>query len=341
MNLTDAVSKFNRAIPDLFHYTREDFGASENTFCTLVTENLNDPKFRNAAIDPDTNEVDLAWLAFLWWIFSDNDTRINDSMHGFFWSPSEDDKFSKILDENCHFRRLLADDIIVRAEYAKVKDSILHINWIFHKTQNLPNIIVYGRGNVPERLHGLRQARINVLNPSMNLPVKHMFADYGQRGRFQVVDPYEIFDGSNPKYRKMIGAQNVVIIDDYCTTLNKDELVRQILEASPLLTEHGRCLFDLPLYDHEEINRYSTIYQLVRPFIQRVTPKSKAITSLANVNAIDRYVHDVVREINHSIYFQENGYRFDIEEIKLIPANHENISESISARVYLKLSTHA
>ena len=331
MDIMDAIYKVNQAFPNIFNRPSDLYNSTENTFHDLVIKNLDDPKFRNVTIDPDTEEVDLAWLTFLWWVYSGDAVRINDSLHGFFWSASKDDALSHSLDDNCRFRQLLAEDPIVQAEYAKVEDYIKHIRWIFHKTQNLPNITIIGRGNVPERLHGLRQARITVLGAEEKLPVKTMFSDFGQRRRFRVIDPYDVTDVLNSKDYKMYCTQNVVIFDDYHISLNENLLKEKIMEAGCYLTEHGRVLFDLPMYDHGEIRMQSNLYRLIRPFIP--ASDEGALLSPNDINAIDDYVHGVIKWINESEYMERNGWMFKIEEIKLTDAGLRN---SIAARVYLK-----
>lgn len=331
MDVIDAIFQVNVAFPELFRRPSKVYNPDESEFHNKIINNMNDPRFRNVIIDPDSNEADLNWLAFLWWVYNEDAARINDSLHGFYWSPCGNDAFSKLLDENCRFRQMLANDPIIKAEYAKTKDYIKHINWIFHKTQNLPNVTVVGRGNVPERLHGLRQAKITALDPQEELPVKYMFTDYGQRKRFRVVKSYDITDVLNTTDYKMIDTQNVVIIDDANITLDESKLKSMVLDASVYLTMHGRCLFDLPMYDHNDVGLSSTVLRTVRPFVSNLI--NPDLISMHDANDIDDYVHDVVNQLNQSEFMSKRGWRFEIEELKLTDAG---LSNSIAARVYLK-----
>ncbi len=336
MDIIDANYAFNQAFPELFQRQSDLYNPTESAFHDLVINNLNDPRFRNVTIDPDTGKVDLAWLALLWWIYIGDAIRINDSLHGYFWSPSKNDAYCKPLDQDSRLYQMLANDPIVKAEYHKVKDYILHISWVYHKTQNLPKVVLIGRGNMPERLHGLRQVIITAVDQRTVLPVKCMFPDHGQRKRYRVIDSYSLHDIMETKNYKLLGTQNVVIIDDHHITLNKEKLAEKIIEASTYLTEHGRCLFDLPLYNRGEIRMRSELYRLIRPFISE--PEDGSLVSLKDFNSVDEYIHAVVRDVNASDYFQEKGYKFEIEELKLTDTDLDHF---VAARVYLKMSTHA
>ena len=334
MDSIEANWKFNQFFQNTFFgRERHTFTDTENAFHDLVIRCMNNRKFQKTVIDPDTEEVDLNWLSFLWWVYVGDSARINDFLHGFFWPVSGDNAKSHAIDENSRFFKLLDCDPIVKAERAKTKDYIKHINWIFHKTQNLPLITVIGRWNVPARLHGLRQAKITVIDPVEEPPIKHMFDDFGQRSRYRTLSSYDIYDVTNTKDYKMIGTQNVVIIEDSNISLDETQLKERILRAASYLTTHGRCLFDIPMYDLSEVRSNSELYRLIRPFI----PESNhsGIISLQNASAIDTYVHGIVDDINQSEYLKNGGYKFEIEELKLTDAD---LSRSIAARVYLKLS---
>ena len=334
MDIIDATHVVNQAFHSMFNRPGQVYDNTESAFHDLLIGSLNDPKTRNVIIDPDTGEADLNWMTFLWWVYKGDTVRINDFLHGFFWSASGDDVLSKPIDPESRFSKMLADDPIVKAEHIKIKDYIKHINWVYHKTQNLPNITLIGRENVPERLHGLRQAEITVLDPKAKLPTKVLFPDYGQRKRYRTVDSYDIYDVLGTKDYKMIGTQNAVIIDDYRITLNEDQLKQKILSASTFLTVHGRCLFDIPMYDHGEHRMHSEVYRVIQPFI-RPSEDDFDLLSMNDVNAIDDYVHDVVGGLNVSEFLRNNGYKFEIEELKLTDTG---LSNSVAARVYLKLS---
>ena len=320
MELNDAIWKVNQVIPNI---------DKNRDFYDRLIGGLNDPKSRNIIIDPDSQEVDINCLAFLWWVYKGEAAHINDFLHGFYWSM--DGKTGAPINEESHFAKVLAADPIVQAERIKIKDYyVKHTNWVYHKTQDLPKITIIGRENVAGKQH-LRQVVITVLDPQVEFPEKCMFPDHGQRKRYRTIDSYAIFDVMETKDYKMIGTQNAVIIDDERITLDKDRLKEKIIAASSYLTMHGRCLFDIPLYDHREILMASDIYRLVRPFI---SPREIGPTSPKDLNAVDAYVHNVVDDINQSEYLMHNKLQFEIEELKL---TNVGLNQSVGARIYLKL----
>lgn len=335
MDIQKAIFLVNDAMLEIYHRPSEIHCSDKAAFRDQIVDNLKDPAFRNIVIDSDREIADQDWLTFLWFVKTGNAVRINDALHGFLWpAGGNEETFGKALDEQSRFRQMVIKDPIVQAEYAKCEDYIKHIRWVYHKTQNLPRIVIIGRGNVPERLHGLRQAHITVLGSANKLPPdKAMFPDFGQRRRFKVIDPYDFTDVMNSKDYKMFCTQNVVIIDDYHIALNEGLLKEKILEASYYLTEHGRILFDLPMYDHAEYRLQSPIWRAVKHFTPSPAPEDNQLLSMDDANDIDDYVHDVVKWINESEYMERNGWMFKIEELKFTDTGLRN---SIAARVYLK-----
>ena len=321
MELNDAIWKVNQV------YLNID---ENRDFYNRLIGSLNDPKCRNMIIDSDKAEVDKNCLAFLWWVYKGEAAHINDFLHGFYWSM--DGETGAPISEDDHFAKILAADPIVRAERIKIKDYyVKHTNWVYHKTQDLPNITIIGRENVAGKQH-LRQVVITVLDPQIEFPEKCMFPDHGQRKRYRAIDSYAIYDVTETKYRKMmIGTQNAVIIDDERITLDKNLLKEKILAASSYLTMHGRCLFDIPLYDHREILMTSDIYRLIRPFIP---DRIDALSSPENLDAVDVYVHSIVDDVNQSEHMRKNKLMFEIEELKL---TNVGLRQSVGARIYLKL----
>lgn len=269
--------------------------------------------------------TDPNWTFFTQWISCGDAARINDALHGLLWTSEEE---VRPLDESSSLGRLILNDPIARAERIKIKDYIKHINWVYHKTQNLPNIVIIGSDNIPERLHGLRNANIILLDPKVCLPGKVLFSDFMQRRRFHVVDSYDLFDVLNTFENRLVGIQNVVIIDDRGIALDSFELEQKILLAGSLLTEHGRCLFDVPMYS-DAVCR-STLYSLIKKF---TTGSTSRISS--NATAIDGYVHEVVASVNRNLAGgdEDKGYRFEIEDLKLTDVG---LPHSVAMRVYLK-----
>ncbi len=322
MELNEAIWKVNQIWLNIHENRR---------FHELLIGSLCDPKSRNMIINPDTSEVDRYCLAFLWWVYKGEAAHINDFLHGFYWAMDERSG-GEPMDEEEHFAKVLAADPIAQAERIKIKDYyVKHTNWVYHKTQNLPNITVIGRENVAGKQH-LRQVVINVLDPQVEFPEKCMFPDRGQRKRYHRIDSYAIYDVTDPSDYGMIGTQNAVIIDDERITLNEDVLREKIISAASYLTMHGRCLFDIPLYDHDGILQSSEIYRLAKPFIPATV---KELTSPKDLNAVDAYVHRVVEGVNESEYLKKNKLQYEIEELKL---TNVGLSKSVAARIYLKLT---
>lgn len=290
----------------------------ESSFRVNMGKIAQRPEISKLIFDKD-GEPDMNWVCFLWWVSKNDAARINDALHGYIWSP--EGEFGAI-DGGSTLSKLIENDPIVRAERIKVKDYIKHINWVFHKTQDLPNIVVIGSDNVPERIHGLRNSKITLLDPKTILPKEKLFPDFMQRRRFNVVDTYDIFDVTNKVESRLIGTQNVFIIDGWQTSFNSFELEQRIQLSGNLLTEHGRCLFDIPMYGAATSS--SRLFEIVQSF---TNDQSRHIAS--NATVVDGYVHEVVTVVNQSA----EGYHFEIEELKLTDVG---LPQSIAMRVYLK-----
>lgn len=322
MELNDFFAKLDAVFIHDFPSVNHEY--LENGFLTTLRKAVQEQGFKDIIVKSD-GEIDLDWVSFLWWVFEKDGARINDALHGCLWTPEGD---VRTLDPSSSLTRFITTDPIARAERIKIKDYIKHINWVYHKTQNLPNLIIIGSDNIPERLHSLRNANVTLLDPKISLPEKKLFPDLFQRRRFHAIESYDIFDVMNPTEGRLIGSQNVVIIDDREIAFNSFELEQKILLAGSLLTEHGRCLFDLPMYGKALSESY--LFDIVQKFTNENT---KYIAS--NATAIDSYVHEVIANINKGMpedSINEN-YQFEIEDLKLTDVG---LQSSVAMRVYLK-----
>ena len=304
-----------------------------NGFRDILNNLVSSHELDHLVIKPD-GEIDTDWISFLWWVHYGNlayvnkdsvrfacaSARINDVIHGFIWTPEGNGyplRIGSSLDQ------YLATNPIVRAEHIKIKDYLKHINWVYHKTQVLPRITLIGSDNVPERLYGIRQSEITVLDPKTVFPKETLFVDHIQRRNFKTVDSKEVLCARDKK-GNMLDTQNVVIID--FPGLSIDELEQNIIKAGMLLTQHGRCLFDVPMYG--KIFQETKLYGIVAKFTKSST--TGASPSLA---VIDDYIHEVVFSVNHSEDVIKANYYFTIEELKLTDVG---LSRSVAVRIYLK-----
>ncbi len=265
------------------------------------------------------DSVDVEWLSFFWWIFKNDQARVSDAVHGCVWTPDE-----KIIKTNPvgSFSRTILIDPIAHAEKTKIKDYLKHINWIYHKTQNLPRITVIGSDNIPERLYGLRQSIITLLDPKQVLPKEKLFDDHIQRKNFGVAYSDDIFDELG-SHNDMLGTQNVVIIDS-CDT---HKLAETIHDTGLLLTSHGRILFDIPMYSN--CLQYSLLFKAA----SMIVPANKERYFSDDATFVDEYVHRLVKNINELA--KRDDYYFEIEEMKLTDGG-TGMERSVAMRVYLK-----
>ena len=165
MNLNEKMSLLDSVFIHDFPSVNHEY--LENGFREVLRKTLFDRSMPSYVFDVN-GKPDLDWISFLWWIFRKDTVRINDALHGYIWTPEGE---GKMLNAENSRSRLIMNDPISRAEHIKVKDYIKHINWIYHKTQDLPNITFIGGGNIPERLYGLRQSKITLIDPDAVIPV--------------------------------------------------------------------------------------------------------------------------------------------------------------------------
>lgn len=293
----------------------------ENGFLSALRNAVTTGGLKKFIIKPD-GKPDLDWISFFWWIFLGDAPRINDALHGFLWKPEGN---SYALQPTSSLAMSLLIDPVVRAERIKIKDYIKHISWVYHKTQVLPRITIVGSDNIPERLYGLHQSEITLLDPKSPLPKEQLFPDLRQRHNFHTVQSDEIFDelGSKTDLR---GTQNVVILDRRDIVFSALELEQLIIQAGKLLTHHGRCLFDIPMYG--KALEYSRLLDVAREFAE-----IPARFISPNISAMDGYVHEVVSAVNQAKEVKDEDYAFEIEELKLTDVG---LSQSVAMRVYLK-----
>ncbi|MBR3233017.1 hypothetical protein IKF74_01910 [Candidatus Saccharibacteria bacterium] len=192
-------------------------------------------------------------------------------------------------------------------EEAKYKDYVKHINWIYHKTQVPPKVILMGKNSetVPLRHYKLRICEIARLDSSKDAPPKSdLFDDFRQKNAFEDITTEALIDDSKLAH-KYLGTNNVVILDDYVVVTNRATLVEAIVKGETFLTDHGRFLFDLPI----------------------------GITISEPAVAIG-YILSVAREANANLRDIISSSRFLVEDIKLTV--DQNATGVLGLRVYLK-----
>ena len=188
---------------------------------------------------------------------------------------------------------------------AKYSDYTKHINWIYHKTQDLPNVMLVGKASesIPLRNYKLRRCNLTRLNPSANAPAPlELFADLLQARHCTNLDSDDF--ANNPKLQKRyIATQNVVIIDDDEIVSDFLRLTNTILYCEQFLTQHGRILFDVPIRRHLDY-------------------ESELIWAIKTVRTCVNRVNGALRSL------------FLIEDIKLSSCG--NTAGFVGIRVYLK-----
>ena len=194
-------------------------------------------------------------------------------------------------------------------ERLKYKDYVKHINWVFHKTQVPPKIILIGKNSesVPLRRYNLRICEIARLDASVTAPSKsELFDDLRQRAMFEDITDDAIV--TNPKIaKKYLNKTNVVILDDDNIVIDPKNLVLAILGSEVFLTNHGRFLFDVPQ-----------------------SPSLHVSSSTGTTS----YITEVIRTVNTTLQSRQSDSRFIIEEIKL--SVEPDSYDIVDSRVYLK-----
>lgn len=194
-------------------------------------------------------------------------------------------------------------------ERLKYKDYVKHINWVFHKIQDPPKIILIGKNSesVPLRHYNLRICNIARLDASVTAPKKtELFDDFCQRARFEDITADAIITNSKLA-KKYLNNTNVVILDDDNIVIDPKSLVLAILGSEAFLTNHGRFLFDVP-----------------------PCPDIRSIGS----DGTTPYITKIVRTVNLNLANRCSNSRFIIEEIKL--SVDPDTYDIIDSRVYLK-----
>lgn len=316
MNVDRVIANLESTFARIFPSANDDF--LDSGFREAV-RNVIMNKEGEKLVTVGEDSIDVEWLSFLWWVFKKDAARINDAIHGRIWLP--DGRVVSLIPTRTFFQTIQTDPI-VHAERTKLKDYLKHINWIYHKTQDLPNITFLGSDNIPERLYGLRESYITLLDPKAILPKEKLFDDHIQRKNFKVIKSDQIFDELG-SHNDMLESQNVVIID----THNPQNLAEQILDAGRLLTQHGRILFDIPMY--LDCLRYSGLFAVAQHLISGF---DRSVSS--NATLMDEQVHGLVRNVNELA--RKDDYLFEIEEIKLTDSGVTELNRSIAIRVYLK-----
>lgn len=319
MELNDLFAKLDAVF--LYDFPSANRTYLENGFLPALRNAVTTGGLEKLIVKPD-GKPDLDWISFAWWIFLGDAPRINDALHGFLWTPEGN---GHTLSPTSSLATNLLIDPIVRAERIKIKDYIKHISWVYHKTQVLPRITIVGSDNIPERLYGLHQSEITLLDPKVSLPKEQLFPDFRQRRNFHTVQSDEIFDELGSK-TDLCGTQNVVILDRRNLVFSALELEQLIIQAGKLLTHHGRCLFDIPMYG--KALEYSRLLDVAREFTEI---PARFISS--NISVMDSYVHEVVSAVNQAKAVKDEDYAFEIEELKLTDVG---LSQSVAMRVYLK-----
>ncbi len=207
------------------------------------------------------------------------------------------------------------EKMIATRERVKYKDYAKHISWVFHKTQVLPKIILMGKNSetVPIRNYKLRICELTRLDASETAPDKKtLFDDHIQRNLFSDVT---LANASyDPKLsKKYLGNMNVVIIDDYDIVNDDQALYDAILDSERFLTNHGRILFNIPIWISTTDDFEDEDFPL---------DVGEALPSLLLT----------IRTVNE--FLAKNDVRLAIEDIKLTVA--ENAERVIDVRVYLK-----
>ena len=104
-------------------------------------------------------------------------------------------------------------------------------------------------------------------------------------------------------------------------------MIKKIHEAGQFLTNHGRILFDIPMYqDCLQASYLFRVAQIMLGDFDR--PIQNGLTTM------DVQIHKMIRNINELT--DKNDYYFEIEEIKLTDAGLDTIDRSVAMRVYLK-----
>lgn len=193
-------------------------------------------------------------------------------------------------------------------EQAKYSDFVKHINWVFHKTQVPPKIILMGKNSesVPLRNYKLRVCELARLDASANAPKKNeLFNDLCQRNLFEDITTAAL--NSDPKLaKKYLGNVNVVILDDRAVIKNGANLTQAILKSETFLTHHGRFLFDLAI--------------------------TKLDPGIPNYSI--NYILSTTRKVNEMLKKAGRSSRFLVEDIKL--SINDNADTILGLRVYLK-----
>ncbi|MBR2587405.1 hypothetical protein IKE71_03495 [Candidatus Saccharibacteria bacterium] len=287
-----------------------------------------------AAVDENCLED---FISFAWWAYAGRTSVLEDFFLGTCWPI---DGEPRPLVEDSNFARALETDPLAVHTRIKIKDYVKHTNWIFHKTENLPNIFLYGGETVPERLVGLRQCKITRVNPQYRLATNYIFPS-----RIQQKNIDDIPDSNLPGYEgaqiakhmkntinldQFEATQNVFIIDNHTLTFQEEAMKSLLKRAEFYLTPHGRVLFDIPFISLDALTAHSPIWRLA---------SYRASNSLDRPETINENVFHVIKIVNDFNAAQERRDRalFEVEDIKVTVNNHY-FTDPCGLRVYLKKS---
>lgn len=275
-------------------------------------------------------------INFCWWSFKGDHSRVEDFYAGIAW-PISGSPYN--ISPDSSFAEALEADPLSAHTRQKLKDYVKHIGWIYHKTQNLPNLVIYGSDTVPERAFGLRQCQITRLNPKDIIPPKTLFNDHIQARNFhELVDtrigyadlshhdsPLPMLYEEPKNLAKYVKSQNVFILDDGCSAYVQSGLSLALAEADCLLTPHGRVLFDLIICGDEIAYSQPPLWSLFGPYNYPIAYPSSDTAIAHVVESVEAY---------NIAAAEKDSLGFEIEDLKISFSTYANAPCGL--RVYLK-----
>lgn len=340
MNSTAIICQLNQLYRHFFTTERpaQQFHPQGNTFRDTLIKNMRNPHFKGTLIAENGN-VDIEWFIFLYWVFVEDETRINDALHGCLWIPDPQSFGTCMpLQKNGSLAKTLNRLPIVRIERAKEKRYAELIKLAGAKFDQNPNVMVNGYENMPFRNYGLRNANITLLideTQSRMLPKTKLFPDSDRGIECRTTSRANAKYASKSSNRNLYRTQHIYIVDHHDATVDPQYLEWEMINAAKNLVKGGYFVFDVPLYSFKMIDG-------IRPFMRPVLSEHYRDNGLLTLyGKTDTALVDTVNLItdaNDTLAMHEVNRFYLIDKMELI--HDEAFKQPVAIRVRLEIRSY-
>ena len=339
MDSTSVIVQLNSLYKHFFTSERpaQWYHPQGNSLTNILIQNMHNRHFRGTLINK--NEVDPEWYNFLYWVYIEDEARINDALHGHLWiSDPQSFGICKPLNPKGSLAKVINMLPIVHIERAKEKNFAELIKGVGIKFDTKPSVMAIGYENLPFRNYGLRGANITMLYDPMQtkmLPERQLFPNPDQDIAYQTAERSHAKYACKGSHRELFRTQHVYIVDQHNMNVDTTFMVWEMINAARNLVDHGYFVYDIPLYSFRMIDK---IRPIMRPILSEDYRDNHLLTLYGKADTTVVDTINLVGEAN--TYLADHGEKryYLIDNIELV--RNDAFKQPVAIRVRLEIRSY-